>query len=106
MSVTTKVTAMCQICAQREATMIVPASLRAENESLLTRNRALEGENAALAARCEKMEQALRAYVLAQGRMLDRWADGDDNVKRYLWKNLHACEDAARKALASQAEEK
>jgi hypothetical protein len=48
----------------------------------------------------ESLANALREYVKAQGRMLDKWADGDENVKRDLWQNLHACEEAGRKALA------
>lgn len=43
---------------------------------------------------------ALRAYVVAQGRMLVRWAEGDRDMKHELWKDLHGCEDAARFALA------
>jgi hypothetical protein len=49
----------------------------------------------------DAMRDALRAYLTAQRRMLDRWADGDENVKRDLWRNLHACEAAAEAALAS-----
>lgn len=46
-----------------------------------------------------RLADALDAYVRAQGRMLDRWAEGDDAVKKSLWRGLHACEDAGRAAL-------
>ena len=59
----------------------------------------LEREVRARDERIAELEQALRAYVLAQGRMLDRWADGDDAVKQRLWKDLHACEEAGRAAI-------
>lgn len=47
-----------------------------------------------------QLVEALREYVKAQGRMLERWADADDAAKVVLWNNLHACEDAGRAALA------
>lgn len=43
--------------------------------------------------------RALRSYVVAQGRMLNRWSEGDDRVKADLWKDLHACEHLAREVL-------
>ena len=43
--------------------------------------------------------RALRRYMVAQRRMLDRWADGDDAVKKELWQELHACEDGAWAAI-------
>lgn len=46
-----------------------------------------------------RMEKALRAYVLAQRRMLDGWAEGDKDVKTDLWKNLHACQIEGEEAL-------
>lgn len=49
----------------------------------------------------EKVVEALQAYVHAQSRMLDRWADGDEKVKGELWISLHKCELAAREALGS-----
>lgn len=62
----------------------------------------LDKENATLRATTELVERALRDYVLAQSRMADdKWSEGDDGVKRQLWKNLHACEDAGREALAA-----
>jgi hypothetical protein len=42
---------------------------------------------------------ALAAYVKAQGRMLEMWAEGNLDVKNRLWRDLHACEEAARTAL-------
>lgn len=44
------------------------------------------------------LQGALRAYIKAQSRMLERWADGDENVKRDLWQALHACEGTGRRA--------
>jgi hypothetical protein len=49
----------------------------------------------------QELRTALEAYVKAQGRMLDRWAEGDSAVKADLWKALHDCEEAGRKALAN-----
>jgi hypothetical protein len=46
-----------------------------------------------------QMRAALAAYVKAQSRMLEKWADGDENVKRDLWRDLHACENAGRAVL-------
>jgi hypothetical protein len=37
--------------------------------------------------------------VRAQGRMLERWSEGDDNVRNQLWKNLHEAGDRAREVL-------
>ncbi len=53
----------------------------------------------ALRATADLVERALRDYVLAQSRMADRWAEGDDDVKRQLWKDLHFCEACGREAL-------
>lgn len=50
------------------------------------------------------LSNALRAYLSAQRRMLDRWADGDVLVKNELWRALHACEVAAVAALAPPEE--
>lgn len=47
---------------------------------------------------------ALRAYLYAQRRMLEKWAEGSDELKTGLWRNLHACEDAAVAALDSSAD--
>ena len=44
--------------------------------------------------------RAAWALVYAQGRMLDRWADGDEKVREGLWRNLHAAGDALREALS------
>jgi hypothetical protein len=38
-----------------------------------------------------KLRELLGAMVYHQSRMLDKWADGDENVKNDLWKNLHSC---------------
>jgi len=48
----------------------------------------------------EEMQQAAKELVIAQGRMLDKWADGDENVKAGLWINLHEKGDACRDVLA------
>lgn len=37
--------------------------------------------------------------VHAQGRMLDRWAEADDAVKRSLWRDLHDAGDHLRDLL-------
>ena len=50
-------------------------------------------------ARIAELENALRPYVLAQSRMLDRWSEGDDNVRARLWADLHLCEENGRKVL-------
>ncbi len=42
---------------------------------------------------------ALEAYVCAQGRMRDDWAEGDELVKQSLWRALHECEHEARLVL-------
>jgi hypothetical protein len=34
--------------------------------------------------------------------MLERWAEGDEAVKRELWQALHACEEAGRAALHTE----
>lgn len=50
----------------------------------------------------EDLRSALRAYLNAQCRMLERWAEGDEAVKRELWQALHACEEAGRAALHTE----
>jgi hypothetical protein len=45
--------------------------------------------------------EALRAYVVAQSRLMDRWAEGDAAVRVELWNSLHACEAAGRAAIAA-----
>lgn len=52
----------------------------------------------------EDLRNALRAYLNAQCRMLERWAEVDDAVKRELWQALHACEEAGRAALLTETE--
>lgn len=37
----------------------------------------------------------VRALVIAAGRMLDQWAEGDDAVKQQLWRALHTAADDA-----------
>lgn len=39
---------------------------------------------------------ALRQYVTRQSRMKDKWAEGDENVKRALWQSLHELEQPSR----------
>lgn len=50
-------------------------------------------------AESELLRLSLRRYVLAQSRMLERWSEGDSTVKERLWRELHACEEEARKLL-------
>ena len=53
-----------------------------------------------LSAALVEAKKALWDYRSAQRRMLDKWAEGDDNVRRDLWQNLHKCESAADSAIA------
>lgn len=53
----------------------------------------------------EAMVAALGAYRNAQRRMLEKWADGDAQIKADLWRDLHACELAADAALAALKEQ-
>lgn len=46
-----------------------------------------------------KMYYALVAYIKAQCNMLNKWAEGDDNVKNDLWKRLHNCEHEGMEAI-------
>lgn len=75
------------------------ARLRTE----LQHARAAEQEDARLmawgATEIENLRAALRAYVHAQRRMLEKWADGDAAVKQRLWQDLHACEEPAAAVL-------
>ena len=57
----------------------------------------------ATAERAERLRNALRAYVKAQSRMLERWAESDDAVKAKLWADLHLCEEPGRAALDGEA---
>lgn len=41
----------------------------------------------------------LREYLRQQSLMKDKWADGDENVKRGLWQRLHELEEPARALL-------
>ena len=52
------------------------------------------------------LREALECYLKAQCRMRDKWAEGDEKVKDDLWQRLHACEDPARAALASDTGER
>lgn len=49
----------------------------------------------------KRLREALLDYHYAQKRMLEKWADGDANVKKDLWKLLHSCEDKGYEALAA-----
>lgn len=66
----------------------------------------IAGEPSALHANVQaitalpEIVDALKAYRAAQRRMLDKWADGDEAVKRGLWQRLHECEAAADSALS------
>ena len=46
-----------------------------------------------------KSQELLKDLVAHQQRMLDKWADGDDNVKNDLWKNLHNSGNSAKEYL-------
>lgn len=46
-----------------------------------------------------KLKEVLDLYVKEQSGMKDHWAEGDEIVKKCLWKNLHQCELKGRKAL-------
>lgn len=61
---------------------------------------AVEAARANLLAAAPEMFAALTAYRKAQRSLLERWADGDHTIKRELWGNLHACEEAATSAIA------
>jgi hypothetical protein len=43
----------------------------------------------------DRIKGLLRDVVLAADRMRDRWAEGDEAVKRELWTNLHTAAEAA-----------
>lgn len=47
-----------------------------------------------------EMLEALKDYLYAQRRMLEKWADGDNNVKNGLWRKLHSCEEKAVSVIA------
>lgn len=46
-----------------------------------------------------EVKECLKGYMLAQMRMLEIWADGDENVKAEIWKSLHAQQDKAMEIL-------
>lgn len=48
-----------------------------------------------------ELRAALNAYVVAQSRMLSQWSEVDSPARSELWRDLHACEDAALAALAA-----
>lgn len=47
-------------------------------------------------ARTEDFETLIWRFVHAQSRMCDRWAEGDDAVKKNLWQALHAAGNDVR----------
>lgn len=49
----------------------------------------------------KQLKQQLWLLVLAQGRMLDKYSEGDDTVKQKLWTNLHSAGIQAREYLES-----
>ena len=65
---------------------------------LTTRKRVLAAELVNAIHNIKRLREALDAYVKAQGRMLDKWSEGDKAVKKQLWQNLHKCEEAGRAA--------
>lgn len=72
-------------------------ALATEALGLLVKVDQLQAENA-------RLREALRAYIKAQGRMLTRWAEADEGVKKQLWRDLHMCEAPARDALEGRAD--
>lgn len=48
-----------------------------------------------------QLHSLLKDMIYHQSRMLEKWADGDDNVKNGLWKNLHDSGNKAREYLDS-----
>jgi hypothetical protein len=44
--------------------------------------------------------RATRDLLVAADRMRDNWADGDDAVRRDIWRSLHTKADDLRDALA------
>lgn len=73
--------------------------LKGENQKLMNSANYWKENAAAWRGDCDQLRKALMAYRKAQRAMLDKWAEGDAEVKRDLWQNLHACEDAANRAL-------
>lgn len=56
---------------------------------------AMSGEDELLAY----VKRALWRLVRAQGRMLDNWAEGDKQVQKSLWRELHAAGQEVRDIL-------
>ena len=52
-----------------------------------------------VAQRSLELRTLLEDLVYHQQRMLEKWADGDDNVKNTLWKNLHNSGTKAKECL-------
>jgi hypothetical protein len=50
-----------------------------------------------------RLRAALSAYVTAQSKMAERWSEGDADVRKELWGNLHSCEHYARTLLPADA---
>lgn len=48
----------------------------------------------------EETQQVAKQLVLAQGKMRDNYAEGDDSVKNGLWRDLHEKGDACREVLS------
>ncbi|MFY1588979.1 hypothetical protein ACN267_31315 [Micromonospora sp. WMMD734] len=44
--------------------------------------------------------RAIRDLLVAADRMRDRWAEGDEAVRRELWTNLHKRADDLRDSMA------
>jgi len=84
-----------QVPAQQDASH--KESLQRE-AAFMRRAQAAEAELAKMRAERLHMLSALREYLSAQRMMFRRWAEGDD-VKAFLWRNLHACEEEATMVL-------
>lgn len=50
-----------------------------------------------------RLREALSAYVAAQSRMAERWSEGDADIRKELWGDLHSCEHYARALLPTNA---
>jgi hypothetical protein len=49
----------------------------------------------------QKLRASLWEMVIAAGRMLDNWSEGDEAVKKELWGELHSKGAEARELLES-----
>lgn len=74
----------------------------ADREALLRevyQLREIAGINSALYRSAEADVSAVHALLTAQGRMLDDWAEADEDRRRELWQRLHEEADRVREVL-------